>query len=336
MKILGFILIGVGALYLLYAFNMDVSVTVPTTYFPGVGSIGGQEVANIDLMARRQNHLSVAGLITFIGVMMAIFGKDGAERGSVNNTDFSSRLSSDFDGVRDINSDAYRLWLSKFYQIERNDVFGRYVIAEQTFTSLDDALMFAHTQEEEKLGAKIAFEERRNAQNAADIESARVAAEQAEAEWQERKPKFVIGIVIILALAAGSYFVFRESPEERTARLAREEIEKIEMVQGIENRFGITLPKDATAIEIIEKAELYPFYCNEETDGTLLQFDTGITEKEVQNLLAKSLGKGERKYDGLDENFDWKWQKGKVRYELSMHNEQPPIAVNFCMLEGYE
>ncbi|MFM5906220.1 MAG: hypothetical protein ACKOPO_01305, partial [Novosphingobium sp.] len=64
MKIFGYILIVIGAAYLILAFNMDVAISTPSTYVPGYGDVGGGAVANLDLMARRQNHLMVAGLIT--------------------------------------------------------------------------------------------------------------------------------------------------------------------------------------------------------------------------------------------------------------------------------
>jgi hypothetical protein len=60
MRGFGYFFIFVGIAYLIFAFNMDVSVSTSSTYIPGLGSVGGGEVANLDLMARRQNHLGTS------------------------------------------------------------------------------------------------------------------------------------------------------------------------------------------------------------------------------------------------------------------------------------
>lgn len=334
MRIFGFWLIGIGIIYLLIAFNMDVSVSAPSTYVPGYGSIGGGDVANLDLMARRQNHLIVAALITLIGALMAIFGKDGTEERATANSMSQAQTEEDFDGDPDISSDAYRLWLAKHYRIERNDVFDRFVLGEQTFDTLKDALTHAHTTEMQKIADKKAEEERIEAEVAANKEAVRLAKEEADAAFRDSMPKMVVGGIIALALAAAAYFILKETPEERAAREAKEKAEKVELFQSVETKFGVSLPEDASAITITENAADYDFLCNSAKTGTLLKFRTALTEEQIQSLLAKKLGKGESEYGGyLPDEFDWTWQKNKVRYELSMLGDGSPTDVNLCMIK---
>jgi hypothetical protein len=213
MKVFGYFLIGIGVVYLLIAFNMDVSVSTSSTYVPGYGAIGGGSVANLNLMAQRQNHLLVAGLITLIGALMAIFGKDQGRSNGTESSDRSMVLpSANFNGEHDLASDGYRLWLARHYQIERNEVFNRFVLGEQTFENLDNALVHAHALEMEKIAAKKAESERVEAETAANREAARIATEEADAQWKETRPKMVVATVIAIGLSVAAYFLLMDRP----------------------------------------------------------------------------------------------------------------------------
>jgi hypothetical protein len=332
MKVFGSILICVGVIYLLIAFNMNVSVSTSSTYVPGYGSIGGGDVANLDLMAQRQNHLIVAALITLVGAMMTIFGKDESEPRTVNDTVPSAPTPLDFVGERDLSSDSYRLWLAKHHKIDRNEVFDRFILGERSFSTLDEALAHAHGLEVQKVEDAAAAQERRDAQIATEKEARQAATEKAEAEWQETKPKVIVGLVIFVALIAGGYLLFRETPEERATRLVREEAERVEEITNVEKRFEISLPKDAAKIRITENAADYDFLCDDRTNGTLLTFETSLKKEEVKDGFAKSLGKGTATYY-LGDNFDWEWSKNKVHFELSMFDDNSPIEVNLCRIE---
>ena len=332
MRAFGYLLIGIGVIYLFFAFNMDVSISTTGTYVPGYGSIGGGNVANLDLMARRQNHLIIAALITLVGVLMAIFGPNECQAAALGQSVSAAPSQLEFDGERDISSDAYRLWLSKAHKIERNDVFDRFVIGEKTFNNLDEALAHAHDIELQIIEDERKKQERRDAQVAADNETARFNAEKADAEWQESKPKIIVGIIIFVGLVVAAYFLLRETPEERSARIALEKAERVELVSGVEKQFGITLPEDASNIKVTVNAANYAFSCDDEVTGTLLKFETASTEKAVKDLFAKSLGDGSAKYELL-EDFDWTWRINKTRYELSSFSEAPPTDVSLCMVK---
>jgi len=65
MKAFGYVVLVVGVIWLLVAFNLDTSVT--TGY--------GTRVNNIGLMASKQNHIVIGAFITLCGLLMVIFGK---------------------------------------------------------------------------------------------------------------------------------------------------------------------------------------------------------------------------------------------------------------------
>lgn len=147
MRPIGFFVAGLGFLYLIVAFNMDVAVDVPSTYLPYGGRIGGGEVANLDLMARRENHIMVACLIILIGALMAIFGRGGEVDRADSVAASRSSLSTSFDGERSLTDDPYRLWLADRYGIIRNDVFDCFVVGDKTFPDLEASLAYCHGEE---------------------------------------------------------------------------------------------------------------------------------------------------------------------------------------------
>lgn len=207
MKVFGYCLICIGVIYLLIAFNLDVSISTSSTYIEGYGSVGGGNIANLDLMAQRQNHLLVASLITLIGALMAIFGKDQNE---AEVTTSAARVEpKEFTGEHDLSSDAYRLWLVMYHQIERNEVFDRFVMGEQTYKTLDDAMIHAHALEVKKIADEKAEDDRVEAEVAANREFVRIAAEEADAQWAETKPKILVAIIIAIGLASAGYFLLK-------------------------------------------------------------------------------------------------------------------------------
>ncbi len=62
MRAIGYVLMGVGAFWLLYAFNLETSVVV---------GFRGDRVQNLALMERRQTHLTLATVMVVVGVLLA-------------------------------------------------------------------------------------------------------------------------------------------------------------------------------------------------------------------------------------------------------------------------
>jgi hypothetical protein len=50
---------------------------------------------------------------------------------------------------RDLDSDAYKVWLGKQYNITKNDLFDKYECDEVLFATLDEALIYADQKERE-------------------------------------------------------------------------------------------------------------------------------------------------------------------------------------------
>ena len=333
MRTAGYWVIAAGVIYLVIAFNMTVSVTTPTEYIPYVGVVGGGEVANLDLMARRQNHLMVAGLITLIGALMAIFGKDGGDETAAASAPAKPQAAkAEFDGDRGLSNDAYRLWLARKYGIERNDVFDKFIFNDSTFDSLDEALIAAHEVEESELQKRREDAEAKEEALRLQREENEHAQLEAEEEWERNKHKVAVGGLIALALAVGGYLVFRETPEEKAARLVAEDEAQAEKIREISSQFGIRLPEDAWGIRVDKNTAMH-FLCDDREGGTLLTFFTENTEKVVQERLAETLGDGTRKYEYSDDDFDWQWTKDSQYYELTSFSTDVPREINLCIVD---
>jgi len=59
-----------------------------------------------------------------------------------------------FEGVQDLSSPTYKIWLANKYRIEKNELFDKFVISDDVFSSLEDALAFAHHAELEDIAAE--------------------------------------------------------------------------------------------------------------------------------------------------------------------------------------
>ena len=60
---------------------------------------------------------------------------------------------------RDLNNDAYKIWLGKTYAISRNDLFERYECRDKLFETLEEALIFADGLENERAESAKAKQE---------------------------------------------------------------------------------------------------------------------------------------------------------------------------------
>jgi hypothetical protein len=189
MKEWGYIIVFAGVCYLFYAFNMDVS-------YNGAG------VVNLDLIARRQNHLIVACLATFLGAMMAIFGgRSSAE--NVSAPTASPKRADIFEGERLLSNDAYRLWLADAYSIERNEVFEKFVMGDTTFETLEEALRCADDIDTKKTQIAMEADKQRELEDAQRQEEWSSAREEADAKWEAEKPKFYAVLLIVILIMVG-------------------------------------------------------------------------------------------------------------------------------------
>lgn len=59
-----------------------------------------------------------------------------------------------FDGSRDLGNDAYKLFLSKKYDIQKNDVFDKFVCKEKMYPTIEEALIYAHDLEQDSVAIR--------------------------------------------------------------------------------------------------------------------------------------------------------------------------------------
>ncbi len=59
-----------------------------------------------------------------------------------------------FEGLQDLSNPTYKIWLANKYRIEKNELFDKFVISDDVFSSLEDALAFAHHAELEDIAAE--------------------------------------------------------------------------------------------------------------------------------------------------------------------------------------
>lgn len=311
MKALGWILAAIGVCYAIWAFNMDVSVSVSSTYVPGYGSVGGGDVANLDLMARRQNHLIFASVLTVIGVLIGLLapGENRSNPPLVSPTPATSRRV--YEGVRDLTLDAYRLWLAEEYQINRNEVFDRFVMGETTFDTLNEALARAHELENQKRAEAEEVERERLRKQEEYRLYAENAQEQAEADWERNKPKLIAGGFIFAIMAVGGiYFLIDKANKDRAESVALMKVE----IAKLHEEYGFDLSEQSVSrIEEIEEYESYR--CDDAMNGTLVTFAPETEADDMLPLLDTALGEHDTDYE-YEGSGEWAWNKDDTHFIL--------------------
>ena len=123
MKTSGSLLLIVGAMWALIAFNSDTTAYVDGPF--------GNKVQNLGLMDERRNHLLMASLLVVVGVILFSFGNTRRTKSasSVTSltpvTDKRDYNNSRFNGERSITSGKYQLFLTKKYAIEKNSTLEK-------------------------------------------------------------------------------------------------------------------------------------------------------------------------------------------------------------------
>lgn len=143
MRSWGWLVLVLGLVWLAVAFNMETSVETHSSFGPS-------RVENIGLIANRSNHLLVASLITLIGALMCIFGRQKDNPPNITHKELAQESLKKWPCERDLQLDQYRLWLAAEYKISRNDLFDQYVLDDHLYKTLDEALVAADLKEVEK------------------------------------------------------------------------------------------------------------------------------------------------------------------------------------------
>lgn len=241
----------------------------------------------------------------------------------------------EFVGEINLTSDPYRLWLADRYEIQRNELFDRFVIKDQTFDTLDAALSYAYDLEAARIESIRLDKERLVAERSARLEAARIAAEEAAAEWEKNKPKAILALVISASVLAAffmwAYIKAGEIEAQKTKAAA-------ELLAKIEREFGVEVPKNAEGVELkAVEGDDSKTWCEGANNGKMLSFDSNSSSEEIAGNFTKQLGSGEPMYGSLfdtGENFNTIWKKNNASYVLSIIEYQPNHSVRLCLVEN--
>lgn len=144
-KRMGALLLIVGLIWLLSAWNMSTSVSTGG-YSIGDSFIPSRSVVNLDKQDRRRNHLLIATLVTLSGVMLLGFSSISGSAG-INISHQSYLQKSTPPCARDLSLDAYKIWLVSKYRIVKNEALGGIVCKDSLFPTIEEALTHAHALE---------------------------------------------------------------------------------------------------------------------------------------------------------------------------------------------
>jgi hypothetical protein len=166
-------------------------------------------------------------------------------------SNFSENIKIDkFLGEANISSSKYQLYLTKKFNIEKNNTLEKFIIEDQVYNSLDEALsaadlMYVKELEEEN-NRRIKIEADRDAKERSQLKEAEMHRIEEELRLQKKreederlapvraanKKKFVVFLTVFFILFSGfvSYFLYQQKKE----REAKELVEKIEREKILE------------------------------------------------------------------------------------------------------
>ena len=267
-------------------------------------------------------------------IIVALLNPSRAATSSSADAVNSEKGIDEFVGEISFTSDPYRLWLADRYQIQRNELFDRFVIKDQTFETLDAALAHAYDVEAARMESVRLDKERLLAARTASLEAKRIAADRAAADWEKDKPKTILGFVIFASiLVALCTWAIIEAEEIETQKTKA----ATELLAKFEGEFGVEIPENAERVELeVADGEDSTTWCEGAIDGKMVSFSTNSSPKEIAGSFSEQLGSGEPKYGSLfdkGENFSTIWKKKNATYVLNIIEFQPNSSVYLCVVE---
>lgn len=165
-----------------------------------------------------------------IGLIIAALLGPKAEGEKKNAQERSSEPTEPED--RKLENAKYKIWLIECYGIEKNDVLNEFVCGELSFKTIDEALIFAHHEEDRRLeDARYAQEQeqalRAEQERQREIQAG-IEAENAARRWERIKPKIIVlsilsgGLIVAFAVFYGFSFWREEQSRIADAELVAE------------------------------------------------------------------------------------------------------------------
>jgi hypothetical protein len=293
-------------------------------------------------IASNKNVDGLAGFLlgAFLGpiglIIVALLNPSTAVTSSAADAVKPEKGIDEFVGEINLTSDPYRLWLADRYEIQRNELFDRFVIKDQTFDTLDAALACAYDLEAARIESARLDNERLLAERSARLEAKRIANERAAADWERDKPKAILALVISASVLAAffmwAYIKAGEIEVQKTKAAA-------ELLTKFEREFGVEVPENAINVELKADAGYeYRFWCEGAKNGKVLSFYSASSPEEIAGSFTKQLGSGEPMYGSLfdtGENFNTIWKKKDASYVLTIVELQKTnSSVNLCVVKN--
>lgn len=135
-----------------------VGLTMDTSVAIGSGDV---RVNNLGLMQQQQNTIMLAMFGIAVSLFMLFMASKKNSAGEAPTTSSNSAQTSVngqfYSNVRDIAEGSYKLYLVNKFKIEKNETLGQFVVVDQLFNTLDEALRFA---DEKDIAAEAIQKER--------------------------------------------------------------------------------------------------------------------------------------------------------------------------------
>ena len=152
MRTLGIVLLMAGLLWTLIAFNADTTVTTESQFI-GSTYIPSQKVHNIGKMDERRNHLMLSALVIVVGVILFAISKSKQlpSESPIGEVKIEGSKNRQYRDERNIHIGKYQLFLTEKYSIQKNATLEKYVLDDNLFETLEDALRYADGKETQEI-----------------------------------------------------------------------------------------------------------------------------------------------------------------------------------------
>lgn len=142
-----------------------------------------------------------------------------------------------FNGERLLSNDAYKIYLSKAYQIHRDDVFGKFICKDRLFDEINNALVFAAADDlKNAKDAKLReverlAEKKKNRQlEEEEIQRLQQSRLEEESKIKARNQLILICVLISLLLVGGVFYGYKKYQDQKSGEICVQEIDRSKVI----------------------------------------------------------------------------------------------------------